>query len=159
MSFLRKFAFCNEISRSFPKREIDTCPSLYSTSENCVKINQDGKTQRGSCLRRYPLAPKRGATLKRNSAPPPFEDSKEEEEPMAIAAYIFIETMQGKAKTISRQIGAIPGVKTAHTVTGPYDVITYVEADSLLTLGDFIVSKIQAIPGVLRTLTNVIIDG
>ena len=110
-------------------------------------------------MRGYPLAPKRGATLKRKSAPLPFEDFKEEEEPMAIAAYIFIETMQGKAKTISRQIGAIPGVKTAHTVTGPYDVITYVEADSLLTLGDFIVSKIQALPGVLRTLTNVIIDG
>jgi len=77
---------------------------------------------------------------------------------MAIAAYIFIETMQGKAKTIAGQIGEIAGVKTAHSVTGPYDVIAYVEADSLLALGDFIVSKIQATPGVLRTLTNVIID-
>jgi DNA-binding Lrp family transcriptional regulator len=84
---------------------------------------------------------------------------KKEEQPMAIAAYIFIETMQGKAKTIAKQIREIPGVKTAHTVTGPYDVITYVEADSLLVLGDFIVSKIQATSGVLRTLTNVIIDG
>ncbi len=54
--------------------------------------------------------------------------------------------------------GEIAGVKTAHSVTGPYDVIAYVEADSLLALGDFIVSKIQATPGVLRTLTNVIID-
>jgi DNA-binding Lrp family transcriptional regulator len=88
-----------------------------------------------------------------------LSDFKEKEENMAIAAYIFIETMQGKAKTIARQIGEISGVKTAHTVTGPYDVITYVEAESLLILGDFIVSKIQAIPGVLRTLTNVIIDG
>jgi DNA-binding Lrp family transcriptional regulator len=148
-----------KISHFFSKREIDTPPSLYSTAKNCVKINQEGKTQRGSCLKRYPLAPKSSAILAKKSAPLPFEDFKEEEETMAIAAYIFIETMQGKAKTISRQIGAIPGVKTAHTVTGPYDVITYVEADSLLTLGDFIVSKIQAIPGVLRTLTNVIIDG
>ena len=117
--------------------------------------NAEERIQRG----RLPLAPKSRAILAKKSAPLPFEDFKEEEETMAIAAYIFIETMQGKAKTISRQIGAIPGVKTAHTVTGPYDVITYVEADSLLILGDFIVSKIQAIPGVLRTLTNVIIDG
>lgn len=77
---------------------------------------------------------------------------------MAISAYIFIETTQGKGRTIAREIAQIPGVKTAHTVTGPYDVITFVEADSISVLGDFIVSKIQAITGVLRTLTNVVID-
>jgi DNA-binding Lrp family transcriptional regulator len=49
-------------------------------------------------------------------------------------------------------------VRTAHSVTGPYDVVTFVEADSISVLGDFIVTKIQAIPGVLRTLTNVVID-
>lgn len=77
---------------------------------------------------------------------------------MAISAYIFIETIQGKAKSIAHDISLISGVKTAHTVTGPYDVIAFVEADSISVLGDFIVSKIQAIPGVLRTLTNVVID-
>ena len=77
---------------------------------------------------------------------------------MAISAYIFIETTQGKARSIAREIARIPGVKTAHSVTGPYDVITYVQADSINVLGDFIVTKIQAIPGVLRTLTNVVID-
>jgi DNA-binding Lrp family transcriptional regulator len=77
---------------------------------------------------------------------------------MAIAAYIFIETTQGKARSIAREIAQISGVKTAHSVTGPYDVITYVQADSINVLGDFIVTKIQAIPGVLRTLTNVVID-
>ena len=78
---------------------------------------------------------------------------------MAIAAYIFIETTQGKARAIAREITRIPGVKTAHSVTGPYDVVTYVESESISILGDFIVTKIQAIPGVLRTLTNVVIDG
>ena len=77
---------------------------------------------------------------------------------MAIAAYIFIETTQGKARSIALEISQIPGVKTSHSVTGPYDVITYVQAESINVLGDFIVTKIQAIPGVLRTLTNVVID-
>lgn len=77
---------------------------------------------------------------------------------MAIAAYIFIETKQGKAKTICRQVGKIPGVKMAHTVTGPHDVIAFVEEKSLLLLGEFLVTKIQAIPGVVRTLTNVIVE-
>jgi len=76
---------------------------------------------------------------------------------MAISAYIFIETTQGKARMIAREIAQIPGVKSAHTV-GPYDVVTFVAADSISVLGDFIVSKIQATPGVLRTLTNVVID-
>jgi len=78
---------------------------------------------------------------------------------MAIAAYIFIETTQGKAKTVAREVARISGLKTAHVVTGPYDVVAYVEADSIGVLGDFIVSKIQATSGVLRTLTNVVIDG
>ena len=77
---------------------------------------------------------------------------------MAIAAYIFIETTQGKARSIALEIAQIPGVRTAHSVTGPYDVITYVQAESINVLGDFIVTKIQSIPGVLRTLTNVVID-
>jgi DNA-binding Lrp family transcriptional regulator len=77
---------------------------------------------------------------------------------MAIAAYIFIEATQGKAKTVAREIAKISGVKIAHAVTGPYDVVAYVEADSISVLGDFIVSKIQATSGVLRTLTNVVID-
>lgn len=77
---------------------------------------------------------------------------------MAIAAYIFIETTQGKAKMVSREVAKIAGVKIAHAVTGPYDVIAYVEADTISVLGDFIVSNIQAISGVLRTLTNVVID-
>ena len=77
---------------------------------------------------------------------------------MAIAAYIFIETIQGKSKAVATEVSKIAGVKTAHTVTGPYDVIVYVEAESIKNLGDFIVSRIQSIPGVLRTLTNVVID-
>jgi DNA-binding Lrp family transcriptional regulator len=80
------------------------------------------------------------------------------EESMAITAYLFIETTQGKARTIAREVSQISGVKTANSVTGPYDVIAYVEAESINVLGDFIVSQIQSIPGVLRTLTNVVID-
>jgi DNA-binding Lrp family transcriptional regulator len=77
---------------------------------------------------------------------------------MPIAAYIFIETVQGKSKVVAAEVSKIAGIKTAHTVTGPYDIITFVEADSIKTLGDSVVSRIQTIPGVLRTLTNVVID-
>jgi hypothetical protein len=37
-------------------------------------------------------------------------------------------------------------------------VIALVEAEDVRQLGDFVVSKIQAIPGVLRTMTNIVAD-
>ena len=52
----------------------------------------------------------------------------------------------------------IQGVKRANATTGPYDVIVLVEAPDINILGDFIVTKIQGLSGVLRTQTNVIVD-
>ncbi|HWO71362.1 MAG TPA: Lrp/AsnC ligand binding domain-containing protein, partial [Actinomycetota bacterium] len=38
-------------------------------------------------------------------------------------------------------------------VTGPYDVVVVAEARSLDELGKLVVSKVQAVDGVTRTLT------
>jgi DNA-binding Lrp family transcriptional regulator len=77
---------------------------------------------------------------------------------MAVSAYIFVEATQGKAMEIRSQIAGIKGVKSAHAVTGPYDIIALVEGDDVNVLGEFIVSRIQNVPGVLRTMTNIIVD-
>jgi DNA-binding Lrp family transcriptional regulator len=77
---------------------------------------------------------------------------------MSVAAYIFVETTQGKAIEICNEIGKIKGVKSAHAVTGPYDIIVLVEGDDVNVLGEFIVSRIQSVPGVLRTMTNIIVE-
>ena len=77
---------------------------------------------------------------------------------MAISAYIFVECAAGMAKDVVRKIAEIKGVKSCHAITGPFDVIALVESSDVRTLGDFSVSKIQGIPGVIRTETNVIID-
>jgi DNA-binding Lrp family transcriptional regulator len=45
------------------------------------------------------------------------------------------------------------GVTEAYVVTGPYDVIARVESESLDELGRMVVSSIQAVEGVSRTLT------
>ena len=62
------------------------------------------------------------------------------------------------AKDVARKIAEIEGVKSCHAITGPFDVIALVESSDVRTLGDFSVTKIQGIPGVIRTETNVIID-
>ena len=77
---------------------------------------------------------------------------------MAVSAYIFVEVTQGKALEVRDQISAIKGVKYAHSVTGPYDIIASVEGDDVGVLGEFIVSRIQNVRGVLRTLTNIIVE-
>ena len=77
---------------------------------------------------------------------------------MPVSAYVFIECTAGAARDVAREAMKIQGVKRASATTGPYDVIALVEAPDVNVLGDFIVTKIQALPGVLRTQTNVIVD-
>jgi DNA-binding Lrp family transcriptional regulator len=77
---------------------------------------------------------------------------------MAISAYVFIECTAGGAREVANQVAKIEGVRRSNATTGPYDVVALVEADNVHILGEFIVTKIQALSGVLRTQTNVIVD-
>lgn len=77
---------------------------------------------------------------------------------MPVSAFVFIECAMGRAKAAAREIARVPGVKLAHAVTGNYDVIAFVEAADLESLGTTVVSKIQAVSGVHRTTTNVVVE-
>jgi DNA-binding Lrp family transcriptional regulator len=72
---------------------------------------------------------------------------------MAVHAYVLIQTDVGQAAGVTRQIREIPGVVVAEDVTGPYDVIARVEASSIDELGRLVVSHVQLIEGITRTLT------
>jgi DNA-binding Lrp family transcriptional regulator len=72
---------------------------------------------------------------------------------MAVHAYVLIQTEVGKAAGVAVQIRQIEGVVLAEDVTGPYDVIARVEADSIDELGRLVVSHVQLIEGITRTLT------
>ena len=72
---------------------------------------------------------------------------------MNVTAYILIQTEVGKAADVATQVRGVPGVAEADDVTGPYDVIARAEADSIDELGRLVVSKVQMIDGITRTLT------
>jgi DNA-binding Lrp family transcriptional regulator len=72
---------------------------------------------------------------------------------MSIQAYILIQTEVGKANSVARAVAGISGVTIAEGVTGPYDVIMRAEAPSMEEFGRVILSKVQAVPGITRTLT------
>ena len=72
---------------------------------------------------------------------------------MSIQAYILIQTEVGKSSSVTKSVTAIAGVTIAESVTGPYDVIMRAEAASMEDLGKSVLAKVQAIPGITRTLT------
>lgn len=77
---------------------------------------------------------------------------------MAVEAFVFIECEHAKSKEVLDKLVKIGGVKDARIVTGPYDLIALVAASNFKVLGDVVISKIQSLSYVKRTLTNVIIE-
>jgi DNA-binding Lrp family transcriptional regulator len=74
------------------------------------------------------------------------------------SAYILIEALPGKGLDLLNLTKEIKGVKTVHLVTGPYDVIAFVESPDLKSLGEMIVKRIQATGFVARTLTCITVE-
>ena len=72
---------------------------------------------------------------------------------MAIGAYILIQTDLGHAAPEAAELGGLSAVASADTIAGPYDVIARVDVDTIDALGHFVVSQVQSIDGVTRTLT------
>jgi DNA-binding Lrp family transcriptional regulator len=73
-------------------------------------------------------------------------------------AYIFVEVAQGKSRDVSQSISQIEGVQSAHIVTGPYDIIVFARAADIQGLWELIIARIQNIPGVVRTITNIVAE-
>ena len=72
---------------------------------------------------------------------------------MTVTAYVLIQTEVGKAAQVAAEVARIDGVTSAEDVTGPYDVIVRAESGSVDELGRMVVSKVQLIDGITRTLT------
>lgn len=77
---------------------------------------------------------------------------------MAVSAYVLIQTEVGKAAQVAKEVGGLDGVVSAEDVTGPYDVIVRAEANSMDELGRLVVSRVQLIDGITRTLTCPIVN-
>lgn len=76
---------------------------------------------------------------------------------MAVSAYVLIQTEVGKAAEVAVEVAAIDGVVTSDDVVGPYDVIARAEAETMDDLGRMVVSRVQMIEGITRTLTCTVV--
>ncbi len=77
---------------------------------------------------------------------------------MSVSAYILIQTEVGKAANVADQVRDLAGVVSADDVTGPYDVIVRAEAATVDELGKMVVSKVQMLEGITRTLTCPVVN-
>ena len=69
-----------------------------------------------------------------------------------VMAYVLIQTAVNAAQ-VAGDIRQIEGVESAEDVSGPYDVIVRAVAPNMDALGRLVVSKIQTVEGITRTLT------
>jgi DNA-binding Lrp family transcriptional regulator len=77
---------------------------------------------------------------------------------VAVTAYVLIQAEVGKAAGVAHAVREIRGVTAADDVAGPYDVIVRTEAPTLDELGKQVVSQIQAVDGITRTFTCVVVN-
>jgi DNA-binding Lrp family transcriptional regulator len=76
-----------------------------------------------------------------------------------VEAFMLIQTEVGRAEVIAKQLASLPGVLSSEYVTGPYDVVVRIGADSLGDLESNVVASVQQVSGITRTLTCPIAGG
>lgn len=76
---------------------------------------------------------------------------------MRLATYVLMQVAPGRAKDAAEAISKIEGVKMAHAVTGPFDIVAYAEVADLAALSDLVLARIQTVDGVQKTQTAVVV--
>ena len=72
---------------------------------------------------------------------------------------MLIQTEVGRAEVVAKQLARLAGVLSAEYVTGTYDVVVRIGADTMSDLQDNVVPNVQQIAGITRTLTCPIANG
>ncbi|HVP37302.1 MAG TPA: Lrp/AsnC ligand binding domain-containing protein [Terriglobales bacterium] len=72
---------------------------------------------------------------------------------MPVKAFILIEMEPKGINGAIQSLKAIPQVKTATAVAGPYDIVAIVESKNYEDIPRLITKEIQEVEGVLKTTT------
>jgi hypothetical protein len=76
-----------------------------------------------------------------------------------VEAFMLIQTDVGRAEVVAKQLADLAGVLSAEYVTGPYDVVVRIGADTMDELQGSVVPSVQKVAGITRTLTCPIAAG
>jgi DNA-binding Lrp family transcriptional regulator len=75
-----------------------------------------------------------------------------------VRAYVLISATAGKALEVAATLKNQTGIVQADAITGEYDVIALVEAADVAGIGRLIVERVQAAPGVFKTITCLVVQ-
>jgi DNA-binding Lrp family transcriptional regulator len=73
-------------------------------------------------------------------------------------AFILINIRTGEIPQVVDQLNSLPGITEAHMTLGPYDAIALIEGADVKEIGQLLAETIQPVPGILDTLTCLLID-
>jgi hypothetical protein len=76
-----------------------------------------------------------------------------------VEAFVLVQTEVGRAEVVAKHLAGLPGVVSSEFVTGPYDVVVRVSADTVGRLQTDVVPMVQQVSGITRTLTCPIANG
>ena len=71
---------------------------------------------------------------------------------MAIG-FVLVSTAPAKEHEVYNELMKVPEIVELHPLFGEYDLIAKIEADDFNRLGQIVVDRIRAIPGVMDTKT------
>lgn len=77
---------------------------------------------------------------------------------MVATAYVLINIESSKTRKVYDSLQKIPNIAQLSAVTGPYDLIVTVQGTDFNAIGRLVVDKIQAIDGIVKTLTCNVIE-
>jgi DNA-binding Lrp family transcriptional regulator len=69
------------------------------------------------------------------------------------AAFVLVRCDLGRIEEVANLIMEIEGVSEVHSVTGPWDLLVKLYADSYDAFGDVIPDQLQKVPGIRDTET------
>jgi DNA-binding Lrp family transcriptional regulator len=73
-------------------------------------------------------------------------------------AYILVNVRTGSIIEVMDNLRRVACVEEVNMTFGPYDVVAIVETEDIKALGSVIARDIQPIPGILETLTCLVVD-
>lgn len=77
---------------------------------------------------------------------------------LGMAAYVYLKVSQHSWKSVRRRVMAIPEVVHGAVVAGENDIVLLVRTRDAASLRDVVMTRLQAMPDVLSTKTELIFD-
>jgi len=75
---------------------------------------------------------------------------------MTISAYILLNIDIGRVKDVMDSLAKIEECRSVSVVSGVYDILVRVDVDTMEDLHDLTTERVHSIPGITKTITQVI---